>query len=76
MNHLSTLKRRLRLITRLASEESLSFETQDAIALEAQHALNDVDELDQPSVDNVLHFKMRESTAEASTMLACIVDAK
>jgi hypothetical protein len=45
----TTLRRRLRLITRLASEEPLSFDTQDAIAIEAHHALNDVDELCEPT---------------------------
>lgn len=78
MVHLTTLKRRLRYIAQLAQEEPLSFETNDSIGREAHHALRDVDalELTPPStVDNILDFRMRESTAEASQMFACIVDA-
>jgi hypothetical protein len=73
-SNLSALKKRLRLISQLAQREPLSFETNDSIGREAHHALRDVDEIDQASVDNILDFRMRESTAEASTTLAHIVD--
>ncbi len=72
MNHLTTLKKRLRLIACLATDAPFDFETMDSIAREALRAIDELEQ--QTSVDNVLEFHLRESTAEASQMLSCIVE--
>ncbi len=78
-HYIITLRRLLNDVCRLSQEEPLSFETQDIICKKSLEALRELSELERTtqsaSVDNILEFRLRESTAEASALLACIVDA-
>jgi hypothetical protein len=75
MSHLSTVRRLLINASRLSQEEPLDYATQDLICRTILDALRELERIQSTSVDNVLVFKMRESTAETSIFLSCIVDA-
>jgi hypothetical protein len=74
MNHLSMVRRLLINASRL-SQEPLDYATQDIICRTILEALLELERTTQSTkVDNVLDFRMRESTEDTSQMLAHIVD--
>jgi len=78
MSHLSTIRRLLINASRLSQEEPLDYTTQDLICRTILDALREIERIQSASVgnDNVLEFRLhRESTAETSKFLSCIVDA-
>ncbi len=71
----TTVRDCLRCISKLARDYPVDVETMDSIARSAHEALCELEHVEQITLDNVLDFRLRESTAECSQMFRAIVDA-